>query len=123
MIVYQIHICLIDERVYSIGILVVSFSFNNNWKLNMKYITSFNGSVVVFVYQDILLRYMPKLSDQLEFIYACTCLMNVFRGILVVLFNFDRDGKFNMMHITSFDGSWVVFAYQVSFLRYMSKLG
>ena len=79
IIVYQIYIFFIDECVCSIGILVVSFSFDNNWKLDMKYITSFNGSVVVFGYQEILLRYMPKLSDQLEFIYACTCLMNVFR--------------------------------------------
>ena len=53
--------CFIYECVYTIDILVVLLTFDNNWKWNMKYMLSFNGSLVVFVYQEPILRYMPKL--------------------------------------------------------------
>ena len=61
-------------------------------------------------------------SEEFKFIYACTWLMNILKGILVVSFTFDHGVKCNMKHLTSFDGSWVVFAYQVTFLRYIEQV-
>ena len=39
-------------------------------------------------------------------IYASTFLMNVFRGILVVLFTFENNQKFNLKNILTFDSNY-----------------
>ena len=86
-------------------------------------IISSNGSLDICSYYDMSgLVVLTFGSEQFECIYACTWLMNVFKGILVVLFNFDQDAKCNMKQITLFYGSWVVFAYQVTFLKYIEQV-
>ena len=42
-------------------------------------------------------------------IYASTFLMNVFRGILVVLFTFENNQKVNLKYILTFDSSLLVY--------------
>ena len=54
--------------------------------------------------------------------YACTCLMRLFRGILVALVNFDIIWKGNMKCIAYFNSSLVVSAYQATFLKCINKL-
>ena len=60
------------------GILVVLFTFENNQKVNLKYILTFDSSLLVY--------------DKWRHIgiYAFTCLMIVFGGILVVLITFEN---------------------------------
>ena len=48
--------------------------------------------------------------------------MNVFGGILVVLFGFEMKWKLYAEYITLSNGSLVVFAYEVTLHLYMNKL-
>ena len=60
------------------GILVVLITFENIQKLNLKYVLTFDSSLLVY--------------DKWRHvgIYAFTCLMIVFGGILVVLITFEN---------------------------------